>query len=70
MLQQFVSIQTWVAMVGRRVREEQAGLTAIEYGVFAAFIVLAIVLAAVTIGPKLTLWLTRTMDCIMEGRQC
>jgi Flp pilus assembly pilin Flp len=65
-----VRVQGWVATVGQRLRREQEGLTAIEYGVFAAFVVLMLVVAAVTIGPKLSQWLIHTIDCIIGGNVC
>lgn len=42
------------------------GLTAIEYGVFAAFIVLMLVGAAVIVGPQLKTWITSTITCITD----
>lgn len=50
-----------------RVRREQDGLTAIEYGVFAAFIVLTIAVMAFTIGPRLSDWINTTLCRIMAG---
>lgn len=47
-------------------KRNRKGLTAIEYGVFAAFIVLMIVGAAVIIGPQLRGWLTGTVNCITD----
>lgn len=50
-------------------KRNRKGLTAIEYGVFAAFIVLMIVGAAVVIGPQLKTWLTGTVTCITKGHE-
>lgn len=49
---------------------EEKGLTAIEYGVFAAFVVLALVAAAIIVGPQLRDWIIRTIDCIIRGTSC
>lgn len=49
-------------------KRNRRGLTAIEYGVFAAFIVLMIVGAAVVIGPQLKTWMTGTVDCITDRK--
>ncbi|HLO03569.1 MAG TPA: Flp family type IVb pilin [Symbiobacteriaceae bacterium] len=48
------------------IKRNRKGLTAIEYGVFAAFIVLMLVGAAVVIGPQLKTWLTGTITCITD----
>lgn len=63
MLMAYVRIQNGWDRMWRSLREEK-GLTAIEYGVFAAFVVLLLVGAAVIIGPKLKVWITGTIDCI------
>ena len=49
---------------------DETGLTAIEYGVFAAFVVLALVAAAIIVGPKLRDWIILTIDCIIGGATC
>lgn len=56
----------WVRNACDRMRDE-AGLTAVEYGVFAAFIVLAISVVAFTVGPKLSKWIGDTLCQIMGG---
>jgi Flp pilus assembly pilin Flp len=64
----YVRCHTAVSRAVRRVREEQAGLTMIEYGVAAAFLVLALVGAAVLVGPQLKNWLVNTVNDIVNGR--
>jgi Flp pilus assembly pilin Flp len=62
MLRTYVRLQTaWL-----RLRRAQQGLTAIEYGVFAAFVVLMLVGAAVIIGPQLRTWIENTVTCITK----
>lgn len=51
----------------RRLRGRR-GLTAIEYGVFAAFIVLMLVAAAAWMGPQLRDWLKGTVTCITDRK--
>lgn len=50
-----------------RLRREQEGLTAIEYGVFAAFVVLAISVVAFTVGPQISRWIETSLCEIMGG---
>lgn len=57
-----------VRRFGRRLLREQLGLTAIEYGVFAAFLVLALVAVAVFAGPELQKWMNETMCGIMNKK--
>lgn len=49
----------------RRLSYEESGLSGIEYGVFAAFIVLALVAVAGLMGPQLKNWIGETMCNIM-----
>lgn len=64
----FVRVQNGAARLVRRLREEQEGLTMIEYGVTAAFLVLFLVGAAMLVGPKLATWIDATIDRIIGGQ--
>jgi Flp pilus assembly pilin Flp len=63
-----VGLYVWgqVAMcrLGRKLKQ-QDGLAAIEYGVFAAFLVLSLVAVATFAGPALKLWMMQTMCGVM-----
>ncbi len=62
----YVLIRGGLARIREALRDER-GLTAIEYGVFAAFVVLALSVAAFTIGPELRDWMIERVRCIMQG---
>lgn len=64
MLALIVRLQNGLKRVGDRLQEEH-GLSAIEYGVFAAFLVLALVAVATFAGPALKDWMLGTMCGIM-----
>lgn len=49
----------------RRLRQSD-GLTIIEYGVFAAFVVMLLVGATIVVGPKLKNWVVDTIHCITD----
>lgn len=68
MVAMYVRARNGAARLGRRLQEEQKGMTMIEYGVAAAFLVLALVGAALIVGPELTTWLTTTIRNIINGR--
>lgn len=50
----------------RRLRDED-GMSMIEYGVLGAFVIAALVAAAVTIGPQLQNWIINTVNDIISG---
>lgn len=52
----------------RWLAEKQEGVTALEYAVLAAFIVLFIVGAAVVAGPKIKGWMNETISDIVSGK--
>jgi Flp pilus assembly pilin Flp len=54
-------------IAARRLREDQAGMTMIEYGILAAFVLLLLVGAATLIGPQLKTWITNTISNIING---
>lgn len=62
-------LRLYVQMVNmwHRLSEEEKGLTAIEYGVFAAFVVLAISAVAFFVGPKIAAWIQTAICEIMGG---
>ncbi|HYF94503.1 MAG TPA: hypothetical protein VD969_19980 [Symbiobacteriaceae bacterium] len=66
MLELYVAGAIVVRQLGRKLLDDQRGLTAIEYGVFAAFLVLALVGVAVFAGPQLKTWMMGTMCGIMN----
>ncbi|MDF2628846.1 MAG: hypothetical protein K0R39_2677 [Symbiobacteriaceae bacterium] len=68
MVQWYVRANCGVQRVMRRLRKEQQGLTMVEYGVAAAFLVLFLVGALMIVGPQLKNWITVTMDRIVNGR--
>lgn len=68
MLELYVVGANAVRRIGQKLLRDQRGLSAIEYGVFAAFIVLALVGVAVFAGPQLKTWMMGTM-CGIMGKQ-
>lgn len=62
-----VGLYVWIRSGWGRLRRDESGLTAIEYGVFAAFIVLAISVVAFTVGPKLAAWIENALCNIIGG---
>lgn len=54
----------------RRALRPENGMTMIEYGVFAAFVVVILVGAAMTIGDELSDWLKDTIWCITGDDRC
>lgn len=57
-------VEVGIRKAWSRLRRDQRGLTAVEYGVFAAFVVLLLVGAAIVIGPKLQKFMVDTVNCI------
>lgn len=53
----------------RQWMREESGLTIVEYGVFAAFVVLLLVGAALLVGPKMKDWVVDTVDCIIDKKK-
>lgn len=53
--------------VMRAFRNDEAGLTIVEYGVLAAFIVLLLAATAYAFGPQLQTWLEDALSGIMRG---
>jgi len=51
-----------------RLHSEQDGLSMIEYGVMAAFLILCLVGAATIAGPALKQWILDTIEKITSGR--
>lgn len=70
MVELYVRAQNGFWRLGRRIREEQQGLTMIEYGVAAAFLVLLMAGAALTVGPELRDWLVETVCDIINSSGC
>lgn len=62
-----VRMQCALMRLSRRIREQQQGMTMIEYGVAAAFLVLFLVGAAMLVGPKLVTWIDQTVTNIING---
>ncbi|HYG59449.1 MAG TPA: hypothetical protein VD902_15410, partial [Symbiobacteriaceae bacterium] len=62
MVAMYVRVQNRVFRAVRRLQGEQKGLTMIEYGVAAAFLVLVMAAAALVAGPKLSVWIGDTID--------
>lgn len=56
----------WIHNFYLRLKEE-AGMSMIEYGVLGAFVIGALVVAAVTIGPQLQNWMIGTVNDIISG---
>ena len=67
MLKMYVRVQNGVQRFVSRLGSEQKGLTMIEYGVAAAFLVLVMAVAAFAAGPKLSKWIADTIDNIIKG---
>lgn len=61
MLSMYIRLQNGI----KRLVTDEAGLSAIEYGVFAAFVVLALVGVAMFAGPEVKKWMLQTMCGIM-----
>ncbi|HWI52474.1 MAG TPA: hypothetical protein VNT01_10085 [Symbiobacteriaceae bacterium] len=68
MVQWYVRASCGIQRAVRRLRKEQEGLTMIEYGVAAAFLVLFLVGALMIVGPQLRTWITTTMNRIINGQ--
>ena len=68
MVQSYVRASCGVHRLVRRLRKEQQGLTMIEYGVAAAFLVLFLVGALMVVGPQLRTWIQATMTRIINGQ--
>lgn len=56
----------WIRAAWLRLNEED-GMSMIEYGVLGAFVIGALVIAAVTIGPQLQNWMIGTVNDIISG---
>lgn len=67
MVQMYVRVTNGAHRFVRRLRREQQGLTMIEYGVTAAFLVLFLVGALAIAGPQLKTWITTTINNIVTG---
>lgn len=57
-----------VCTAWQRFRKRQEGLTMLEYGALAAFLLLILVSAVTFVGPQLRDWLIDTMTDLMAGR--
>jgi Flp pilus assembly pilin Flp len=68
MVRWYVRASCGVQRVVRRLRKEQQGLTMVEYGVAAAFLVLFLVGALMVVGPQLRDWIKATMNRIVSGQ--
>ena len=68
MVRWYVRASCGVQRVVRRLRKEQQGLTMVEYGVAAAFLVLFLVGALMVVGPQLRAWIIATMNRIVSGQ--
>jgi Flp pilus assembly pilin Flp len=68
MVRWYVRAMCGVQRVVRRLRKEQQGLTMVEYGVAAAFLVLFLVGALMVVGPQLRNWIIATMNRIVSGQ--
>ena len=67
MVRWYVRVSSGVQRLVHRLAEERQGLTMIEYGVAAAFIVLLIVGVLAGVGPSLATWIRNTLNSIMTG---
>lgn len=52
----------------RSLVQKQEGLTVLEYGIFAAFVLLFIVGAAIIVGPQIKGWIVGTITSITGGK--
>lgn len=66
MLGLYVRGKVALVTLGRRLKQEEQGLTAIEYGVFAAFMVLALTGVALFAGPQIKQWMMESLCGIMN----
>lgn len=65
MLKLYVRAQTALARFRRNMIERQEGLTAVEYGVLAAFIVAVLAITYRALGPRLSSWIQGSVDTII-----